>query len=127
MQGPPSKLLLSILGVLRRPATAADALLAAVEQSLLAPQLGQAVTLFVNYVRCVEVGGAVTYWLFPGILTRCLDRVLGAKPTRISEEIATTVEAYGVSVFPTGAGGTAASIEKAGAVSFTGPPRARQS
>jgi hypothetical protein len=73
VQGPPSKSLLSIRGVLRRPATATDALPAAVERSLLAPQLDQAVTLFVNYVRRVEVGGAVTYWVFPEILTRCLD------------------------------------------------------
>lgn len=42
--------------------------------------------------------------------------MLGAKPTRISEEIANTVEAYGVP----GVAGTAASIEKAGAVSLTG-------
>jgi hypothetical protein len=121
--GPPSQSLLSILGVLRRPATAADALPAAVERSLLAPQLGQAVTLFVNYVRRVQVVGAVTYWAFSEIVTRCLDRGRGAKPTSISEEIANTVEDYGVpGQFPTAAAGTAANIENAGALSYTGPP-----
>jgi hypothetical protein len=71
VQGPPSQSLLSILGVLRRPPTAADALPASVEQQLLERRLGPAVTLFANYVRRVGVVGGFTYWVFPKIVTWC--------------------------------------------------------
>jgi hypothetical protein len=125
VQGPPSKSLLSILGVLRRPATAADALPAAMERSLLAPRLGQAVTLFVNYIRRARVVGAVTYWVFPEILTYCGGK-LGAKQTRQSLELAATVGYFGVPGDYLTGGGTAAKIEKAGSVSSTDGPSSSQ-
>jgi len=102
-QGAPSQSLLSILGVLRRPAAAVDALPASVEQGLLRRQFGPAVTLFVNYVRRARVVGGFTYWLFPEIVTWC-----GHSRETMADE-----EYLAPAVNSSGGLGTAASIENA--------------
>jgi|SRR5579863_2503022 len=71
VQGPPSRALLSLLGVLRRPATAADALPASVSKLLLDTGLGPASTIFINYVRRARVIADTSYWVYPETITFC--------------------------------------------------------
>jgi hypothetical protein len=68
--GKPSEALLSILGVLRRPATPADALPAKIRSSLLDGPPGR--EIFVNYIRRARVtAGVIGYWVYPEILDVC--------------------------------------------------------
>jgi len=71
VQGPPSQSLLSILGVLRRSATAADALPASVLKFILHTGFGPARTIFINYVRRARVISGTSYWVYPQIITFC--------------------------------------------------------
>lgn len=63
LQGPPSKSLLSILGVLRRPATAADALPESFKESL--TSRGVWGDVFVRYVRRTRFSTAVPITSIP--------------------------------------------------------------
>jgi hypothetical protein len=63
LQGAPSKSLLSILGVLRRPATSADSAPETVVDSLSDPFGPQSV--YVNYVRRARVINGASYYLIP--------------------------------------------------------------
>src|ERR1039458_9869824 len=68
--GAPSQSLLSILGVLRRPATPADALPASVKAFLTKPilnPLGREV--FVNYIRRARVISGTAYYVMPALYT----------------------------------------------------------
>jgi hypothetical protein len=65
LQGPPSKSLLSILGILRRPATAADA----IPQQLAGRGLTRDV--FVQYIRRTRVIDGSTYYIYPAIVGGC--------------------------------------------------------
>jgi hypothetical protein len=99
LQGAPSQSLLSILGVLRRPATLADAL----------PNLSRLLSehspfgggIFVNYIRRARVIAGVTYWVFPRLLQIC-----GRSTEIMREEESTGVRGSGVGM------GTAATIEQ---------------
>lgn len=64
LQGPPSKSLLSILGVLRRPATAADAGSGITAQ-------GFTSAVFVHYIRRARVINGSPYYIYPAILGGC--------------------------------------------------------
>ena len=81
LQGPPSKSLLSILGVLRRPTTPADALPPGI-QSL----GGFTREVYVNYIRRARVIGGISYYIFPAVVGGC------GQPTRVGiSEVATHV------------------------------------
>jgi hypothetical protein len=70
--GAPDQALLSILGVLRRPATPADALPASVSAFFTRPifnLLGREV--FVNYVRRARVVSGTAYYVMPVLYTGC--------------------------------------------------------
>jgi hypothetical protein len=70
--GTPSQSLLSILGVLRRPATPADALPAGVKAFLTKPilnPLGR--EIFVNYIRRARVISGTAYYVMPAVYTGC--------------------------------------------------------
>jgi len=60
-QGAPSAAILRTLGVLRRPATAADTL----PPSFLSAPFGRGEGVFVNYVRLARVVGDTSYYLVP--------------------------------------------------------------
>ena len=112
MQGPPSKSLLSILGVLRRPATAADT----IRQQLAGRGLTRDV--FVRYVRRTQVINGSPYYIYPAIVGGC-----GVESQREGiMELATHID-LGAGVFggTGGGGGTAADIEQGRTVG-TGPP-----
>src|SRR5665213_1883430 len=64
LSGAPSKSLLSILGVLRRPATAADSASAVSAR-------GQVQDVFVNYIRRARVVDGSPYYIYPAILGGC--------------------------------------------------------
>lgn len=70
--GTPSESLLSILGVLRRPATPADALPASIKEVLSGPPfrtLGR--EIFANYIRRARVFAAIPYYVMPVLYTGC--------------------------------------------------------
>ncbi|HEX4035770.1 MAG TPA: hypothetical protein VHX66_15100 [Solirubrobacteraceae bacterium] len=69
LQGTPSKSLLAILGVLRRPATPADALPAAIERSFLSERIGGGI--FVKYIRRARVIGPIGVWVYPMTIRPC--------------------------------------------------------
>ena len=96
LQGAPRQSLLSILGVLRRPATPADAL-PNLSRLLRGPFAGG---IFVNYVRRARVIAGVTYWVFPRLLQLC-----GSRREIMSEWKSSGAGGSG------GGMGTAASIE----------------
>jgi hypothetical protein len=64
LQGAPSKSLLSILGVLRRPATSADSPPETVVDNLLSGPFGQQ-SVYVNYMRRARVINGASYYLIP--------------------------------------------------------------
>ncbi len=112
LQGPPSKSLLSILGVLRRPATAADA----IPQQL----AGQGLTrdVFVHYIRRTRVIDGSPYYIYPAIVGGC-----GVERQREGiMELATHIDLGGGAIGGTGGGGAnAAAIEQGRSVG-SGPP-----
>jgi len=112
LEGPPSKSLLSILGVLRRPATAADSL----GKQLVARGLTRDV--FVNYVRRTQVVGESPYYVFPAIIGGC-----GVESEREGiADLETNINLGGGTIGGRGGGGyTAADIEQA-KTAGTGPP-----
>jgi hypothetical protein len=71
IEGAPSRSLLSILAVLRRPATRADALPAGAEQYLLRVHQVGGRDILVRYVRRARVISGTTYWVYPEITDIC--------------------------------------------------------
>jgi hypothetical protein len=116
LQGKPSKSLLSILGVLRRPATAADALPPTFRESLV--NLGMVGDVFVRYIRRTRVFNGSPYYIYPAVFSGC-----GRQPPHQGiAELATHVHlGAGIIGGDGGGGGTARSIERAEDAG-TGPP-----
>ncbi|HYB24622.1 MAG TPA: hypothetical protein VED41_12540 [Solirubrobacteraceae bacterium] len=106
LQGAPGRSLLSILGVLRRPATSAD------ELPLPAHYSGDA---FVRYVRRARVVGSESFYVYPALL--------GCRPGRVGLMEATTHVELGRGLIGGGGGGGADAADiKAGEDVSTGPP-----
>jgi hypothetical protein len=116
LQGKPSRSLLSILGVLRRPATAADALPSSFKESLV--NRGVMGDVFVRYIRRTRMFDGSPYYIYPATFSGC-----GRQPPRQGiAELATHVDlGAGIIGGDGGGGGTARSIERAEAAG-TGPP-----
>ncbi len=111
LQGSPSRSLLAILGVLRRPATAADAL----PQALAAQGAGS--DAFVHYIRRTRVVRGSPYYIFPAILGGC-----GGRARQGIMHLETNIDLGAGAIGAIGGGGaTAARIEQGRAVA-TGPP-----
>jgi hypothetical protein len=103
LQGAPSKSLLSILGVLRRPATAADTVIGIVAQ-------GFTSGVFVHYIRRARVVAGSPYYVYPAVVGGCGPR---EKAHEGIMELATHVDLGGGTIGGTGGGGgTAAEIEQ---------------
>jgi hypothetical protein len=112
LQGPPSKSLLSILGVLRRGATAADAGSAITAQ-------GFTSAVFVHYIRRARVVDGSPYYIYPAILGGC---GTGEKAHEGVMGLAKNVDlGHGLVGGTGGGGGDAARIEQGREVS-SGPP-----
>jgi hypothetical protein len=112
LQGPPSKSLLSILGVLRRPATAADAGSGITAQ-------GFTSAVFVHYIRLARVIAGSSFYIYPGIVGGC---GTGEKPHEgIMESTKHVNLGHGLLGGTGGGGSTAATIEQ-GQTAETGPP-----
>ena len=73
LHGAPSRALLSLVGVLRRPATPADALPAQVLNDYTTPPSG--IQIFVKYVRLARVVAGTAFYVIPERVTRCLSSV----------------------------------------------------
>jgi hypothetical protein len=112
LQGPPSKSLLSILGVLRRPATAADAGSGITAQ-------GFTSGVFVRYIRRARVLDGGSYYIYPAILGGC---GTGEKAQEGIMELAKNVELGHGMVGGTGGGGAGAARIEQGRAVGTGPP-----
>ncbi len=111
LQGAPSRSLLSILGVLRRPATAADHIPRRLHL------LGAGSNAFVRYVRRTRVVNGSPYFIYPAIVSGC-----GSHARQGMMKLDTNIDLGGGTVGATGDGGaTAADIEQGRAVG-TGPP-----
>jgi len=112
LQGAPSKSLLSILGVLRRPATAADAGSGVVARGFIS-------AVFVHYIRLARVVDGSPYYIYPGIVGGC---GTGETPHQGIIELARNVNLGHGLIGGTGGGGaTAAQIEQ-GQDASSGPP-----
>jgi hypothetical protein len=112
LQGAPSRSLLSILGILRRPTTAADA------DSAIAAR-GFISGVFVHYIRLARVVDGSAYYVYPGIVGGC---GTGEPPHQGIMELATNVDLGHGLIGGTGGGGaTAAAIER-GKDASSGPP-----
>lgn len=112
LQGPPSKSLLSILGVLRRPATAADAGSGITAQ-------GFTSAVFVHYIRRARIVDGSPHYIYPAILGGC---GTGEKAHEGIMELAKNVDlGHGAVGGTGGGGGDAAEIEHGREVG-SGPP-----
>ena len=112
LQGAPSKSLLSILGVLRRPATAAD------DGSGISAG-GFISGVFVHYIRRARVVAGSPYYVYPAVVGGC---GTGEKPREGIVELAKNVDLGHGLIGGTGGGGaTAAAIEQ-GEDAGSGPP-----
>ncbi len=109
--GAPSKSLLSILGVLRRPATAADQIPRRLHL------LGAGSNAFVHYVRRTRVVNGSPYFIYPAIVSGC-----GSHARQGMMHLDADVDLGGGAIGATGGGGaTAADIEQGKDIG-TGPP-----
>jgi hypothetical protein len=112
LQGPPSKSLLSILGVLRQPATAADAGSGITAQ-------GFTSAVFVHYIRRARIVDGSPYYIYPAILGGC---GTGEKAHEGIMQLAKNVDlGHGLVGGTGGGGGDAARIEQGREVG-SGPP-----
>jgi hypothetical protein len=117
LQRAPSGSLLSILGVLRRPATAADALPRDVRSNLIGT--GFVRDVFVRYIRRTRVISGRSYYIYPAILGEC---GTGETPHEGIMDHATHVDlGHGLIGGDGGGGASAADIEQGRDVG-TGPP-----
>jgi hypothetical protein len=107
LSGPPSKALLSILAVLRRPATPADSFRPS-------PLLTRGVRIFVNYVRRARVVSGSTYYVYPVFATPC-----GVLSGQSGESMALTDVTHSCGT-GTVAGLTAVQIRQGEALSYGG-------
>jgi hypothetical protein len=111
LQGRPSSSLLAILGVLRRPAEAADAI------HIFAGGFTRGV--FVRYIRRARVSGGGQYYLYPAVVGECGTR---DKPHEGIMELAQNVDlGHGLIGGSGGGGATARAIEQ-GRDESSGPP-----
>lgn len=111
LQGAPSKSLLSILAVLRRPATPADAIPPA-----LAAQ-GAGSNAFVHYVRRTRVLGKSAYYIYPAILEGC-----GSTARQGIAHLDAGIDLGGGAIGATGGGGASAHRIAQGLAIGAGPP-----
>jgi hypothetical protein len=112
LKHPPSRSLLSILGVLRRPATAADN-----SRGMVAAGLVRDV--FVPYIRLTRVIGASSYYIYPAVVGGC---GTGQSPREgIMTRDAHIDLGHGMIGADGGGGASAADIEQGRAVE-SGPP-----
>ncbi|MCW3018347.1 MAG: hypothetical protein JWN10_655 [Solirubrobacterales bacterium] len=112
LQGAPSKSLLSILGVLRRPATDADAGSGIAARGFISG-------VFVHYIRLARVVDGSPYYLYPGIVGGCGTREAAHQGIM---ELARNVDlGHGLLGGAGGGGATAAQIEQ-GQDAGSGPP-----
>jgi hypothetical protein len=111
LRGAPSKSLLSILGVLRRPATAADV----VPPNL--ARLGAGSNAFVHYIRRTrEVEGGL-YYIYPAIIGGC-----GRHARQGIMKLDANIDLGGGAMGATGGGGASAANIEQGKDVGTGPP-----
>jgi hypothetical protein len=106
LRGAPSHALLSILGVLRRPATSADRL---------PTRFASSDDPFVRYVRRTRMVDGTAYYLYPALIG-CRPRHEGLM------ELTTNVNLGGGTIGATGGGGAGAQQIEAGEDVSTGPP-----
>jgi hypothetical protein len=112
LQGAPSKSLLSILGVLRRPAAPADAGSGIIAQ-------GFTSAVFVHYIRRARVVDGSPYYIYPAIVGGC---GTGEKPHQGIMDLARDIDmGHGLIGGDGGGGATAAGIER-GEDAGSGPP-----
>jgi hypothetical protein len=112
LKGTPSRSLLSILGVLRRPASAADAGSGIVAGGFISG-------VFVHYIRLARVVDGSPYYLYPGIVGGC---GTGEAPHQGIMELARNVDlGHGLLGGTGGGGATTAQIEH-GQDAGSGPP-----
>jgi hypothetical protein len=112
LQGAPNKSLLSILGVLRRPARAADAGSGIAAQGFIS-------AVFVHYIRLARVVAGSPYYIYPAIVGGC---GTGERPHEGIVELAKNVDlGHGIVGGTGGGGATAAAIEQ-GKDAGSGPP-----
>ena len=112
LQGPPSKALLSILAVLRRPATAADSF----GRSLAGTGLTRDV--FANYIRHTQTFNGSPYYLYPAIVGGCGVE----KPREGIVTLETNVDLGHGIIGADGGGGASATDIEHGETAGTGPP-----
>ena len=113
LQGGPSKSLLSILGVLRRPATAADAGSGIAARGFISG-------VFVHYIRLARVVDGSPYYVYPGIVGGC---GTGETPHQGIMELARNVNlGHGIIGGTGGGGATAAQIEEGKDAGSSGQP-----
>jgi hypothetical protein len=111
LRGAPSRSLLSILAVLRRPATAADALPRAFAMR------GAGGGAFVHYIRRTRVVNGSPYYIYPAILGGC-----GSRAREGIAHLDANIDLGGGAIGATGGGGaTVAAIEQGRAIG-SGPP-----
>ena len=79
IQGVPSESLLSILGVLRRPATPADALPTSTAKHISLTSTVSGLEVFANYVRRARVIAGTSYYVMPVLDSGC-GRLPAARP-----------------------------------------------
>jgi hypothetical protein len=112
LQGAPSRSLLSILGVLRRPATPADAGSGITAQ-------GFTSAVFVHYIRRARVVDGSPYYIYPAIVGGC---GTGEKPHQGVIELGKDLDlGHGLIGGAGGGGATAAGIERGGEASSGSP------
>ena len=112
LQGAPGRSLLSILGILRRPTTAADAGSGITARGFIS-------SVFVHYIRLARVVDGSPYYVYPGIVGGC---GTGETPHQGIMELARNVDlGHGLMGGTGGGDATAAAIEQ-GKDASSGPP-----
>ena len=111
LQGRPSRSLLAILGVLRRPAAPADAIHIF--------QGGFTRGVFVRYIRRARVAGGSQYYIYPVVMGECGTR---EKPHQGIMELTRNVDLGHGLIGGTGGGGASARAIEQGRDASSGPP-----